>query len=55
MTFRYVRHAEVMDYLRLGWHIAVPDLGPPHNQWSVMMSWLCGCERVEPVNKPCNS
>jgi hypothetical protein len=31
-----------------GWHISVPDLGWPHHQWSVGMSWLCSCKEVIP-------
>ena len=49
MIFRYVVHTRVLDYLMCGWHIAIPDLGPPHNQYSVGMSWLCNCKMVEPL------
>lgn len=47
-VYRFVVHEHVLDYLNCGWHIAVADLGPPHNNWSVLMQWLCPCEMVEP-------
>lgn len=48
MTFRYVRHDDVLTYARLGWMIAVADLGPPHNQYSTLMCWPCQCKCREP-------
>jgi hypothetical protein len=48
MIFRWVSHSRVLDYLLCGWHIAIPDLGHPHSQWSVGLSWLCNCKMVEP-------
>lgn len=48
MMFRFVVHEHVLDYLMCGWHIAQPDLGPPHGDWSVLMAWLCDCKMVEP-------
>ena len=49
MIFRIVTHERVLDYLMCGWHIAVADLGLPHNNWSVLMQWLCPCNPVEPI------
>lgn len=46
---RYVAHENVFDYMKCGWHLAIPDLGHPHNQYSVAMSWLCNCKMVEPL------
>ncbi len=48
-TYRYVVHSRVLDYLMCGWHIAIPDLGLPHSQYSVGMTWLCNCKMVEPL------
>jgi hypothetical protein len=43
MTFRYVVHADVPDYLRCGW-LALPALeGTHHGYYSVLMAWLCQC------------
>lgn len=49
MIFRFVVHERVLDYLMCGWHIAQPDLGPPHGGWSVLMQWLCPCKMVESI------
>jgi hypothetical protein len=48
-VFRYVRHPDVIDYLRLGWHIAEADLGR-HSEWAILMEWLCQCNMVEPCS-----
>lgn len=48
MTFRYVTHDRVRDYLNTGWHIAAADMGH-HGYYSVLMTWLCECKQVEPV------
>lgn len=45
--FRYVRHHDVEDYLRLGWHIAQVDLAH-HSHYSVLLVWMCRCPMVEP-------
>ena len=37
--YRYVRHADVADYIAQGWR-SVADLGPIHGEWSVLM-WFC--------------
>ncbi len=47
LVLRYVQHRRVEDYLLLGW-MAVSDLGSYHGQFSVLMSWPCGCQVVEP-------
>lgn len=47
-TFRFIPLHLAEDYLKLGW-LVVADLGHPHNQWSVLGEWLCGCYPVEPV------
>jgi len=47
MTFRFVPHERVLDYLKIGWHIASADLGH-HARYSVLMQWMCGCRMVEP-------
>ena len=44
---RYVPHACVEDYLRLGW-MFVASLGPTHGEWSILMGWPCQCEVAEP-------
>jgi len=46
--YRYVIHAHVPDYLRLGW-MAAADLGPTHGQWSILMFWACGCDPKIPA------
>jgi Bacterial dnaA protein helix-turn-helix len=49
MIFRYVVHARVDDYLKLGW-LATPALeGTYHGYWSVLMRWICpSCPPIEP-------
>jgi hypothetical protein len=44
---RYVVHARVEDYLRLGWMFLAP-LG----EWSVLTGWQCECEPLERVQWP---
>lgn len=46
--YRYVLHERVLDYLKCGWHIAQHDLGH-HTYYSVLMIWLCNCNRIEPL------
>lgn len=46
--FRFVRHADVLVYLKCGW-VARPALnGTHHGEWSVLMEWLCDCELKQP-------
>lgn len=46
---RWALHAQVEDYLRLGW-LALPSLeGTSHGQWSAHLVWLCECKPTEPV------
>lgn len=45
--FRYVLHERIADYLQLGWMLCAP-LGPPHDEYAVLMCWLCNCGCVEP-------
>lgn len=48
-TFHFVRHPEVLDWLRVGW-IARPALeGTHHGQWSALCEWLCDCTPVRPT------
>jgi hypothetical protein len=47
MIFRYVPHERVLDYLLIGWHIGVSDLGH-HSNYAVLLRWLCTCKPVEP-------
>jgi hypothetical protein len=47
MTYRYVRHDDVMLYCLCGWMWAA-DLGPPHNEYSTLMCWPCQCRCREP-------
>ena len=47
--FRWVVHERVLPYLMCGWHIMIPDLGYPHNQYAVGMCWLCKCRMTEPL------
>lgn len=50
MTYhRWVRHEDVLAYLRLGWAIVPETLaGTHHGCWSVHLAWVCGCKCVEP-------
>lgn len=47
LSFRYVIHERVRDYLDIGWHIAAVSMGH-HGYYGVMMAWLCNCKLVEP-------
>lgn len=45
---RFVRHADALDYCRLGW-LVLPSLdGTHHGAWSVHCVWLCACDPVVP-------
>jgi hypothetical protein len=45
---RWVSHAQVPDYLRLGW-LALSTLdGTSHGIYAAHCIWLCGCKLVEP-------
>ena len=50
VTFhRFVPIHRCADYVALGW-LPLPSLdGTPHGRWSVHMTWLCGCEPIEPT------
>jgi hypothetical protein len=48
MTFRYVRHDCVVDYMRLGWAWAA-DLGDYMSEFACLMVWPCSCPVVEPL------
>ena len=43
---RYVRHADVLDYARLGWHLADTFGDICHGEYGVLMIWLCACPCV---------
>jgi len=47
-TFRYVPHFRVGDFLKAGWHATGSDLGH-HNEYSILMEWLCDCKINEPT------
>ena len=49
--YRLVRHENVLDYLKCGWHIAETDIGLHHSYYSVLLSWICQCQPVEPLNE----
>lgn len=47
--YRYVRHSEVEDFIRLGWLPTNALEGTSHGQWSVLCRWICpACVPVEP-------
>lgn len=48
MLFRYVVHSRVLDYARIGWHIADTLDGTGHGNYAILMQWLCACPCVEP-------
>jgi hypothetical protein len=49
MTYRYVLHDRVPDYLRCGW-MALPSLeGTHHGHYSTLCVWLCTCAVSSPV------
>lgn len=39
--FKYVVYDKIDEFHRAGWMV-VGDLGPPHNNYSVLM-WKCDC------------
>lgn len=47
---RWVLHARVEEYLRLGWLVNIPDPDHycSHDTYSVLMSWVCECPPREP-------
>ena len=46
--FRFVRHADVLAYLKCGWVVRPALNGTHHGEWSVLMEWLCDCELKQP-------
>lgn len=48
MTFRFVVHDRVFDYLLCGWQIAQTDMGH-HSYYSILLNWPCNCKMVEPL------
>lgn len=46
-VFRYVAWPDVERRLKQGYALDT-DLGPPHNNYSVLMVWLCSCGRHAP-------
>lgn len=51
MIFRFVPHSRVLDYSRLGWHIADTLDGTNHGSYAILMQWMCGCRPVEPKDR----
>jgi hypothetical protein len=49
---RFVPHDRTIDYLRLGWCPSPALDDTPHGQYSVLMSWICQCQPVEPRHAP---
>ena len=48
-TFRFVPHYRALDYCRVGWMPAVIATLCHHDDYSVLMTWPCACEPVEPT------
>lgn len=46
-TYIGIPHTQIEDYLRLGWMVLGPMIGP-HGHWSSLGQWLCDC----PVRMP---
>jgi hypothetical protein len=52
MIFRYVPHRLVLDYARVGWHLADTFEDVYHGRYAVLMQWLCACSLVMPKDLP---
>ena len=40
---RYARRHEVQDYLRMGWNPSPALVGTRHEQYAVLVNWVCRC------------
>jgi hypothetical protein len=47
MTFHFVRHHRVLDYMACGWMLTCADIGH-HARYSVLMQWPCECQLAVP-------
>lgn len=43
---KYVRFADVEDYLKIGWLPFEKPLHYPHGDYSIGMIWVCDCKCV---------
>ena len=42
-AFRYVRFADVEDYLAMGWMVSIPNAPIHHEAYAVVLKWICDC------------
>ena len=47
-TFHYVSYDRVMDWLRCGWVVMIPNAPTHHNYYGIPMEWLCECKMPRP-------
>lgn len=47
-TFHYVKNERALDWLRVGWIVAKPNVQMHHDFYSCVMEWLCDCKMVRP-------
>ena len=42
-AFRYVRFADVDDYLAMGWMVSIPNAPAHHEVYGIVLKWICDC------------
>ena len=51
-AFRYVRFAEVEDFLRLGWMVSIPNAPAHHEHYGIVLKWICDCPIPRAASEP---
>jgi hypothetical protein len=47
--FKFVTYDRALDWLRVGWIVAIPNAPMHHHHYGVTLEWLCDCKRVRPI------
>jgi len=47
----WARHHALIDWVRLGWIVAKPEVECHHDAYSVTVEWLCECPIVRPAER----
>jgi hypothetical protein len=46
--FKYATYDRIADYLALGWVIVMPNKMTHHEEYGLVLEWLCDCKMVRP-------
>lgn len=47
--FKFVTYDRALDWLRVGWIVAIPNAPMHHHHYGVTLEWLCDCKMVRPI------